>query len=68
MPVNIAASLGTPWLRGARDAVTRGGGTMSVAMTNCGAAGWISDRRGYRYASVDPLTGLRWPSMPAVMP
>ena len=43
---------------------TPGGFTMSVAMTNCGAAGWITDRSGYRYDSNDPETGRRWPSMP----
>ncbi len=36
-------------------------------MTNCGAAGWISDRRGYRYEVLDPLTGAHWPPMPAVL-
>src|SRR5437764_12958120 len=45
---------------------TPGGYRMSVAMTNCGAAGWITDRSGYRYDPVDPETGLRWPEMPAV--
>jgi len=45
---------------------TPSGHRMSVAMTNCGAAGWISDRRGYRYDAVDPLSGEPWPSMPAV--
>jgi alkylated DNA repair protein (DNA oxidative demethylase) len=39
---------------------------MSVAMTNCGAVGWVSDRRGYRYDPVDPLSGRRWPAMPAM--
>ena len=34
-------------------------------MTNCGTLGWISDRRGYRYDPVDPLTGAPWPQMPA---
>lgn len=43
---------------------TRRGGRMSVAMTNCGAAGWVSDRRGYRYTDDDPLSGRRWPEMP----
>jgi alkylated DNA repair protein (DNA oxidative demethylase) len=43
---------------------TRGGFRMSVAMTNCGGCGWVSDRRGYRYESCDPLTGSPWPSMP----
>jgi alkylated DNA repair protein (DNA oxidative demethylase) len=37
---------------------------MSVAMTNCGRAGWISDQKGYRYDPVDPMTEQNWPSMP----
>ena len=41
-----------------------GGGVMSVAMTNCGTAGWVSDRRGYRYTAGDPETGRPWPAMP----
>ncbi len=49
-----------------RHMVTPGGFRMSVAMTNCGPAGWVSDRNGYRYDPVDPDTGLPWPSMPAV--
>jgi DNA oxidative demethylase len=48
-----------------RNMVTPGGYTMSVAMTNCGAAGWVTDSRGYRYASHDPVSGDPWPSMPA---
>ena len=43
---------------------TRGGHTMSVAMTNCGDVGWVTDRAGYRYAATDPLSGLHWPAMP----
>jgi alkylated DNA repair protein (DNA oxidative demethylase) len=49
-----------------RHMVTPGGFTMSVAMTNCGAAGWITDRRGYRYAEADPASGRVWPAMPAM--
>jgi len=49
-----------------RHLVTPGGYTMSVAMTNCGALGWTSDRRGYRYAAIDPETGLPWPAMPEI--
>ena len=49
-----------------RRMVTPGGFTMSVAMTNCGQAGWITDRRGYRYAASDPLSGQAWPPLPAV--
>jgi alkylated DNA repair protein (DNA oxidative demethylase) len=48
-----------------RHMTTPGGFRMSVAMTNCGAFGWVTDRKGYRYDSIDPDTGLRWPSMPA---
>lgn len=47
-----------------RHLVTPGGYRMSVAMTNCGALGWVSDRRGYRYAPLDPETGHPWPAMP----
>src|SRR5690348_3167878 len=47
-----------------RNMVTPGGYTMSVAMTNCGSAGWVTDRKGYRYAATDPLTGLPWPAIP----
>jgi len=42
------------------------GAKMSAAMTNCGAAGWVSDRRGYRYQTHDPQTGQPWPEMPDV--
>jgi DNA oxidative demethylase len=47
-----------------RHMVTPGGQSMSVAMTNCGVAGWVTDRRGYRYERADPLTGKAWPDMP----
>jgi alkylated DNA repair protein (DNA oxidative demethylase) len=47
-----------------RHMVTPGGFVMSVAMTNCGTAGWITDRTGYRYGRDDPETGKPWPSMP----
>lgn len=45
--------------------LTPGGKRMSVAMTNCGKVGWISDRMGYRYGTHDPLSQQPWPSMPA---
>ena len=48
-----------------RHLVTPGGYTMSVAMTNCGRVGWVSDRSGYRYDPVDPDTSLPWPPIPA---
>jgi len=49
-----------------RHMVTPGGHRMSVAMTNCGAVGWVTDQTGYRYDSHDPQTGRRWPAMPDV--
>jgi alkylated DNA repair protein (DNA oxidative demethylase) len=48
-----------------RHLVTPGGFTMSVAMTNCGRVGWVSDRTGYRYDPHDPTTGAPWPAIPA---
>lgn len=50
-----------PW----RHMITPGGLKMSVAMTNCGTVGWVSDARGYRYDPIDPLSGNPWPEMPA---
>ncbi|MES2509885.1 MAG: DNA oxidative demethylase AlkB [Pseudomonadota bacterium] len=47
-----------------RHLVTPGGYTMSVAMTNCGPLGWVSDRSGYRYQATDPVSGQHWPAMP----
>ena len=44
---------------------TPGGFRMSVAMTNCGQFGWVTDRKGYRYSAIDPETGQQWPSMPS---
>jgi alkylated DNA repair protein (DNA oxidative demethylase) len=49
-----------------RHMITPGGFRMSAAMTNCGEAGWITDRRGYRYGSSDPETSELWPEMPAI--
>jgi DNA oxidative demethylase len=47
-----------------RNMITPGGFRMSVAMTNCGRVGWITDRKGYRYELADPMTGRAWPQMP----
>lgn len=47
-----------------RHMVTPGGYTMSVAITNCGDLGWVSDRKGYRYTDHDPVSGKTWPVMP----
>ena len=47
-----------------RHMITPGGYRMSVAMTNCGPLGWVSDKTGYRYDAIDPVSGLKWPPMP----
>jgi DNA oxidative demethylase len=47
-----------------RHMVTPGGFRMSVAMTNCGTLGWVTDRTGYRYDTLDPERGKSWPRMP----
>ena len=47
-----------------RHMVTPGGRRMSVAMTNCGDIGWVSDASGYRYSQHDPQTSERWPPLP----
>lgn len=49
-----------------RHMITPGGFRMSVAMTNCGEVGWVSDPTGYRYDPIDPETGQPWPAMPEV--
>ncbi|MBM3546703.1 MAG: DNA oxidative demethylase AlkB [Alphaproteobacteria bacterium] len=48
-----------------RHMITPGGFRMSVAMTNCGEAGWVTDRKGYRYQPTDPESGKPWPPIPA---
>src|SRR3979490_1264922 len=49
-----------------RHMVPPGGWSMSVTMTNCGNAGWVTDRTGYRYDPIDPETRQPWPPMPDV--
>jgi alkylated DNA repair protein (DNA oxidative demethylase) len=50
-----------------RHMVTPGGHRMSVAMTNCGSAGWVTDRSGYSYNANDPETGKPWPAIPPIL-
>ncbi|MCP3458876.1 DNA oxidative demethylase AlkB [Bradyrhizobium sp. CCGUVB23] len=49
-----------------RQMTTPGGYQMSVAMTNCGERGWITDHTGYRYDPIDPLSEKPWPAMPPI--
>ncbi|MEM7568497.1 MAG: alpha-ketoglutarate-dependent dioxygenase AlkB [Pseudomonadota bacterium] len=44
--------------------VTPRGQPMSVRMTAAGDFGWITDRKGYRYAATHPQ-GMTWPPIPA---
>ncbi|MDB5396275.1 MAG: alpha-ketoglutarate-dependent dioxygenase AlkB [Rhodospirillales bacterium] len=60
----VAGVIGIAAVAPFRRMMTPGGFTMSVAITNCGGAGWVTDRRGYRYDPCDPETGLPWPAMP----
>lgn len=59
-PLILAAAEAAPF----RQMKTRGGGQMAAGMTSVGACGWITDERGYRYESRDPLSRLPWPPMP----
>ena len=47
-----------------RHMVTKAGHALSVGMSNCGEQGWVTDRKGYRYQSHDPVSGQPWPPMP----
>jgi alkylated DNA repair protein (DNA oxidative demethylase) len=62
----MAASQSVTAISPFRHMMTPGGFTMSVAMSNCGEWGWVTDRTGYRYDRVDPETGNPWPAMPTI--
>ena len=47
-----------------RHMLTPGGFRMSVAMSNCGALGWVSEGTGYRSCARDPESARPWPAMP----
>jgi alkylated DNA repair protein (DNA oxidative demethylase) len=59
-PLVAAVAAAAPF----RVMVTKRGAPLAAAMTSCGACGWVSDRRGYRYESTDPETGRAWPALP----
>ena len=63
-PVLIATVEAISRLAPFRHLITPGGFRMSVAMTNCGSVGWVSDEKGYRYDPIDPETRQPWPPMP----
>lgn len=60
----LAAAKAAPFYR----PVTPGGRPFSVEMTGLGPLCWVSDRAGYRYQPLHPITGLPWPPMPALLP
>lgn len=66
-PALLAAVAAVVEVAPLRRMVTPGGLPMSVAMTNCGDCGWVSDRKGYRYAPRDPLSDRPWPPLPPVL-
>lgn len=46
----------------------RTGKALSVAMTNCGPLGWLTDKEhGYRYAGRHPVTDRPWPPIPDML-
>ncbi len=45
----------------------KSGTPFSVAMTNFGTLGWMSDKGGYRYQAQHPVTGEPWPDIPPVL-
>ena len=63
----LAAVAGVTTAAPFRRMTTPGGFRMSVAMSNCGALGWITDRHGYRYTAIDPDSGHPWPAMPPAL-
>jgi alkylated DNA repair protein (DNA oxidative demethylase) len=50
-----------------REVRTPRGFKMAARMSNCGAIGWVSDSKGYRYEPHDPQTGCPWPAIPDVI-
>src|ERR1700731_253543 len=66
-PALVAAIGGIAVVWPFRHMVVPGGWKMSVALTNCGDAGWVTDRSGYRYDAIDPETGRRWPAIPQAL-
>ncbi len=65
-PALLAAIAGVAQISPWRHMTTTRGWRMSVAMTNCGGAGWVSDQSGYRYDAIDPQTNRPWPALPGV--
>jgi alkylated DNA repair protein (DNA oxidative demethylase) len=66
LPEVVAAARSIAEAAPFRHMTTPGGHRMSVAMTSCGAVGWVTDGTGYRYDPLDPGTGRPWPPMPGV--
>ncbi len=47
-----------------RHMITPGGKRINVSGTSIGKAGWYSDRKGYRYEMIDPVSQKAWPAIP----
>ncbi|MBA2587820.1 MAG: alpha-ketoglutarate-dependent dioxygenase AlkB [Alphaproteobacteria bacterium] len=43
------------------------GKAFSVEESNFGALGWVSDKSGYRYQPMHPVTGTPWPAIPPAL-
>jgi alkylated DNA repair protein (DNA oxidative demethylase) len=66
-PVALEVALAVLETHPPRAMTTPWGRKMSVAMTNCGVLGWVSDTGGYRYVASDPQTGRPWPMIPETL-
>ena len=50
-----------------RPMMPKTGKPFSVEESNFGRLGWVSDRNGYRYQPLHPVTGKAWPQIPSAL-
>lgn len=50
-----------------RPTMPRSDKPFSVEETNYGTLGWVSDRSGYRYERLHPVTQMPWPAIPPML-
>lgn len=50
-----------------RPAMPGSGNPFSVEESNLGPLGWVSDKSGYRYQAMHPVTGSPWPGIPETL-
>lgn len=50
-----------------RPAMPGSGNPFSIEESNFGPLGWVSDKSGYRYQAMHPVTGSPWPGIPETL-